>query len=114
MLEVVVNPGDGFHAWIVGALEGAVVVGGLSVFGAALFNLGVPRDSVLRYETAIRTGRFVLIAHGTLFDTTLAKEILTRTQPETLDHHLHEESELRTAVPADLVMPPNTLAHAGK
>ena len=100
--------------WIVGALEGAVVVGGLSVFGAALFNLGVPRDSVLRYETAIRTGRFVLIAHGTLFDTTLAKEILTRTQPETLDHHLHEESELRTAVPADLVMPPNTLAHAGK
>ena len=32
-------------AWIVGALEGAVVVGGLSALAAALFSIGIPKDS---------------------------------------------------------------------
>ena len=85
--------------WILGALEGAMVVGGLSVVGAALYNLGIPKDSIVRYETAIKTGSFVLIAHGTLFDTTLAKEILNRTKPGTLDHHEHACAELRTGQP---------------
>jgi hypothetical protein len=74
-------------SWIVGALEGAVIVGGLSVIGAGLFSLGIPKDSVLQYETAIKTGKYVLIAHGTVEETTHAKEILNRTQPERLDHH---------------------------
>ena len=74
-------------AWIVGALEGAVVVGGLSAIGAGLYSLGIPKDSILQYETALKTGKFVLIAHGSTDDTTRAKNILTRTQPETLEHH---------------------------
>jgi uncharacterized membrane protein len=74
-------------SWIVGALEGAIVVGGLSAIGAGLYSLGIPKDSILRYETAIKTGKFVLIAHGTMDDTTHAKEILNRTKPETLEHH---------------------------
>ena len=80
--------------WIVGALEGAVVVGGLSIVGAALYNLGIPKDSILKYESALKTGRFVLIAHGSLFETNLAKEILDRTHPETLEHHEHPVAEL--------------------
>src|ERR1700733_11398871 len=36
--------------WLVGALEGAVVVGGLSAIGAALFSIGIPKDSILQYE----------------------------------------------------------------
>jgi hypothetical protein len=35
-----------------------------------------------------------------MFDTTLAKEILSRTGPETLDHHEHAEGEVRTCVKA--------------
>jgi hypothetical protein len=81
---------------IAGALEGAVAVGGLSIVGAALYNLGIPKDSIVRYETAIRTGRYVLIAHGTHFDATLAREILHRTAPELLDHHERPCCELRT------------------
>jgi uncharacterized membrane protein len=81
--------------WIVGAVEGAVVVGGLSIVGAALYTLGIPKDSIVLYEKALKTGRFVLIAHGASFDTTLAREILERTGPETLDHHMHPASELR-------------------
>jgi uncharacterized membrane protein len=74
-------------SWIVGALEGAIVVGGLSAIGAGLYGLGIPKDSILRYETALKTGKFVLIAHGSMDDITHAKEILNRTKPETLEHH---------------------------
>ena len=75
-------------AWIVGALEGALVVGGLSAIGAGLYSLGIPKDSILRYETALKTGRFVLIAHGSMEDTTQAKAILNHTPQEALEHHL--------------------------
>jgi uncharacterized membrane protein len=74
-------------SWIVGALEGAVVVGGLSAIGAGLYSLGIPKDSILRYETALKTGKYVLIVHGSMDETTRAKEILNRTKPETLEHH---------------------------
>jgi hypothetical protein len=52
-----------------------------------LYSLGIPKDSILRYETALKTGKFVLIAHGSMADATHAKEILNRTQPEILEHH---------------------------
>src|SRR5271154_431517 len=57
-------------AWIVGALEGAVVVGGLSAIGAGLCSLGIPKDSIVRYETALKTDKFVLVVHGTQDETT--------------------------------------------
>jgi hypothetical protein len=52
-----------------------------------LYSLGIPKNSILQYETALKTGKFVLIAHGSLDETTRAKEILARTTPETLEHH---------------------------
>ena len=70
-----------------GALEGALVVDGLSEIGAGLCGLGIPKDSIFRYETALRAGKFVLIGHGVLADTTHAREILHRTKPEALEHH---------------------------
>ena len=73
--------------WIVGALEGAVVVGGLSAIGAGLYSLGIPKDSILRYETALKTGKFVLIVHGTQEETTRARQIINRTTPEALEEH---------------------------
>lgn len=74
-------------SWIVGALEGAIAVGGLSAIGAGLYSLGIPKDSILQYETALKTDKFVLIAHGSTDDMTHAKEILNHTKPDTLDHH---------------------------
>jgi len=73
--------------WIVGALEGAVMVGGLSAIGAGLYSLGIPQNSILRYETALKTGKFVLIAHGTAEEATRAREIIDRTNPEALEAH---------------------------
>jgi uncharacterized membrane protein len=74
-------------SWIVGALEGAVVVGGLSAIGASLYSLGIPKDSILQYETDLKAGKFVLLAHGSAEDAARAKEILTRTEPAKLEHH---------------------------
>jgi uncharacterized membrane protein len=74
-------------SWIVGALEGAAVVGGLSALGAGLYSLGIPRNSILQYETAIKTGKYVVIAHGSAEDTTHAREIISRTNPEALEDH---------------------------
>ena len=51
-------------AWIVGALEGAVVVGGFSTLGAALASIGIPHNSVLQYEAELKTGKLLLVAHG--------------------------------------------------
>jgi hypothetical protein len=73
--------------WLVGALEGAVVVGGLSALGAGLYGIGIPKDSVLQYETALKTDKFLLIAHGSTDEIARAKEILSRTGAETLEHH---------------------------
>jgi uncharacterized membrane protein len=63
-------------AAIVGALEEAVVVGGLGVIGAGLYGLGIPKDSVLKYETALKANKFVVIAHGTPEEVARAKGIM--------------------------------------
>jgi uncharacterized membrane protein len=73
--------------WVVGALEGAVVVGGLSALGAGLYSLGISKDSILKYETALKSGKYVVIAHGSAEETTHAREIINRTNPEALEEH---------------------------
>ena len=75
-------------AWIVGALEGAVVVGGLSALGAGLYSIGIPKDSIVKYETALKTDQFLLIAHGTAAEVAKAKDIIETTHPA--DYTLHE------------------------
>jgi len=74
-------------AWIVGALEGAVVVGGLSALTAALVSVGIPKDSAIKYETELQAGKFILIAHGTAEEVERAKTLLESTQHEGLTAH---------------------------
>jgi len=66
--------------WIVGALEEAVLIGGLSALGAGLYSIGIPKDSILKYETALKTDKFLLIAHGTPDEMMRAKTLLDQTQ----------------------------------
>lgn len=74
-------------AWIVAALEGAVVVGGLSAVGAGLYSIGIPKDSVVEYEVALKTDKFLLIAHGSAAEVEKAREILERTRPLSMTTH---------------------------
>ena len=68
-------------AWIVGVVSEVAVVGGLSALGAALFSIGIPKDSIVKYETALKAGQFLLLAHGTMAEVSKAKEILQGTNP---------------------------------
>ena len=68
--------------WIVAALEGAVVTGGLSALGAGLYSIGIPKDSILQYETEVKNGKLLLVAHGTADEVTRARDLLHQTQAE--------------------------------
>lgn len=74
-------------AWIVGAVESAVVVGGLSALGAALFSIGVPKDSVIQYETQIKAGKFVVIAHEAQGELDKARAVLESTSHQGVTQH---------------------------
>jgi len=84
-------------AAIVAALESAVVVGGVSVLGAALWSIGIPKDSVVKYETAIKVNKYLLVAHGTAAEVAKAKDILKTTKPTALDEHVLTVPEPATA-----------------
>lgn len=72
---------------IIGALENAVIVGGLSALGAGLYSVGIPKDSVIKYETAVKADKFLVIVHGTEDEVTKAKEIIKSTDP--VDSEVH-------------------------
>lgn len=82
-------------AWIVGALEGVAVVGGVSALGAGLLSMGIPKDSVLQYELSVKSDKLLLVVNGTAAEVAKAKEILDTTQPARLD--LHSEKVLVAA-----------------
>ena len=74
-------------AWIVAGLEGAVVVGGVSALGAGLVSIGIPKDSVLEYEVALKTDKYLLIVHGTEDTVDNAKHIIAGTEHRSYTVH---------------------------
>ena len=74
-------------AWIIGALEGAVVVGGLSALGAGLYSIGIPKDSIIEYETQIKAGKFVVITHGSPDEVSKTKDTLAATKHQGMQEH---------------------------
>jgi hypothetical protein len=71
----------------ISAVEGAAVVGGLSALGAGLYSIGIPKDSVIQYETALRADSFLVMAHGTAEEMARARAILGTFNPSRLDQH---------------------------
>ena len=65
--------------WIIAGLEGAAVVGGVSAVGAGLVSIGIPKDSVLKYDVALKTDKYLLVVHGTADEVDKAREIITGT-----------------------------------
>ncbi|WP_376984916.1 hypothetical protein [Bosea sp. R86505] len=79
---------------VVAAIEGAVVVGGVSALGAALYGAGIPKDSVVTYETALKADEFLILARGAAADVQRAKAILDTFKPGRIDIHKQTESAL--------------------
>ncbi len=74
-------------AWIVGALEGAAVVGGVSAIGAGLIGMGIPKDSVIQYELALKTDKYLLMVQGTAAEVEKARSIIGTPPPITVTLH---------------------------
>jgi len=77
-------------AWIVGALESAALVGGVSALGAGLYGIGIPRDSVVQYELAIKTDKFLVMVHGAASEVEKARDVLESTKPFSVNVHSNE------------------------
>jgi uncharacterized membrane protein len=77
-------------ASIVAALESAVVVGGITAIGAGLVSIGIPKNSIVEYESALKVGKYVVVAHGTAEDVAKAKNILSTLKPTELKDHVLE------------------------
>jgi hypothetical protein len=71
-------------------LEGAAVFGGLGAIGAGLYSMGIPKDSVVKYETALKTDKFLLVVHGTASEVEKARSILESTRPISVTMHSAE------------------------
>lgn len=57
----------------------AIVTGGLTAIGASLYSIGVPKNSVLQYETAIKLDKYLLIVRGIRDEVERARDILNTT-----------------------------------
>ncbi|MEI7608119.1 MAG: general stress protein [Rhodospirillaceae bacterium] len=86
-------------ATLITVVEGALVVGGLTALGAALYSIGIPKDSVIEYEAALKADCFLVMAHGITEEAALAKAVLGTTTPSRLDLHVGaaEEAVAQTA-----------------
>jgi hypothetical protein len=74
-------------AIVASAIEGAIVVGGLSALGAALYSIGIPKDSVIDYETAVKADSFLVMTHGPAEEVARARDIIKTFNPSRLDLH---------------------------
>ena len=72
---------------VLSAVEGALAFGGSSAIGAAIYSMGIPENSVLEYERALKADSFLVIVHGTAGDVARAKTILATVSPTHLDVH---------------------------
>jgi hypothetical protein len=77
---------------MISGLELAITGGGLSLPGAALYVLGIPRNSVVRYDWSLRADKVLLVGHGTQRQLLKAKDVLGNTQPDEVSIHCADEN----------------------
>jgi hypothetical protein len=72
---------------VISAIEGAVVVGGLSALGAALYGLGIPKNSIVAYEADVSADKFLVLANGSSEEMVRAKALLASAKPMRIDQN---------------------------
>lgn len=78
-----------------GALTGAATFGTVGALGAALVSLGIPKDSVIKYEEAVKADKFLVIVNGPAADVAAAKAQLG----DSSKCHIHHHENLPAATP---------------
>ena len=79
------GPADG--RWIVGAPKVRWWSEALSALGAGLYGLGIPKDSIIEYETQIKAGKYVVITHGSPDEVSKTEGTLSATKHQGLKKH---------------------------
>ena len=88
----------GYLAAIVASgVENAIVVGGLSALGAALYGLGIPKNSVLQYETDLKADSFLVMARGPAAEVERAQKLLAALNPSSSEIHRSSQPEVASA-----------------
>jgi hypothetical protein len=72
---------------VISAIDNAAILGGLSALGAAIYSMGVPKDSVIQYESDVKADRFLVMVHGPADEVDRARHILGTIQPTRLNVH---------------------------
>jgi len=78
---------------VISVVEGTAVVGGVSAIAVVLYDLGIPRDRVIEYETAIDADAFLVLAHDTPSRIALAKSILHTGYATRIDVYADEPAD---------------------
>ena len=81
-------------AMVIAGIEGAVVVGGASALSAALFSIGIPKNTVLQYEQAVKADGFLVLVQGTAEETERARAILKTSKATQVDTHCCQDKSM--------------------
>ena len=71
----------------IAGIEGAAIVGGTSALAAALYGLGVKKDSVVDYEFDLAADHYLVMAHGDQDEMARAKALLEKAHPVRVTEH---------------------------
>ena len=76
--------------WIVDALQESVA-DDLSPVGAGLFSISIPKAAVVRYESAVKMHKLLLIGYGSAPELLRSRDALRDSSPEEISVHFAEE-----------------------
>jgi len=85
--------------WMVGVLEGAAVGGTAGLLAGGLASLGIPRESVVRYETEVKAGRFLVLAEGSAALVEHARQVLLTEEASLVTAHAAALAHQRELLP---------------
>lgn len=71
----------------IGGLEGAVIGGGIGILIGALASLDIPKDSIVKYQAALKADKYLVIAQSSPKEIELAKKTLSGKSGIKVDVH---------------------------
>ncbi len=72
---------------LISGIENAAIIGAMGALGAALYSIGIPKDSVLQYESDVKADSFLVMARGSTEEVERAQTILGGSTPSRIDVH---------------------------
>jgi hypothetical protein len=72
---------------LISIAEGAVMLGSLGALGGALYSVGIPKDSVIAYESAIEADNFLVMVRGSSDEVARGRDLLAKSAARKIDLH---------------------------